>query len=72
VIAVRNGTLASEGEARRYVATRLDSTEVEFAPDRNAANGFVWTRLSPTQWRAVLTVGGEPRTTYTLDKVTRR
>lgn len=72
LITVRNGTLASEGKESRYVAVRLDSTEVEFAPDRNAANGFVWSRVSPTQWRAVLTVNGAARTTYTLDKVQSR
>ncbi len=52
-ITLRAGTVADEGRAR-WVATRLDSTGVDFASERNASNNFTWARVSPNSWKAVL------------------
>jgi hypothetical protein len=55
-ITLRGGRVADEGGdgKARWVATRLDSVGVDFAPERGAKNHFSWTRESPTQWSATL------------------
>jgi nucleoside-specific outer membrane channel protein Tsx len=53
-VQLRNGLIADESVASRYVATRLDSTGVDFAPQRGATNHFTWARESPTKWNATL------------------
>ena len=52
-IGFRGGTIASEGGSR-WVATRLDSSAVDFASARDASNNFTWVRESPDRWTATL------------------
>jgi hypothetical protein len=52
-ITLRAGTVADEGSAR-WLATRLDSTGVDFASERDASNNFTWARQSRNNWKAVL------------------
>ena len=52
-IGLRGGTIASEGGSR-WVATRLDSSAVDFASARDASNNFTWVRESPDRWTATL------------------
>ena len=54
VIALRNGRVTSDGGNSQYVATRLDSSGVDFAPQRGATNRFTWARETPTQWSATI------------------
>jgi hypothetical protein len=72
VIALRNGIVTSDGGNSRYVATRLDSTGVDFAPQRGATNRFTWAKETPTQWSATLRFtdrDGRPQTVvYALHK----
>ena len=53
-IALRDGTIADEGGAARWGATRVDSTGVEFAPMTGATNGFTWTKDRGDRWTATL------------------
>jgi hypothetical protein len=73
-ISLRGGTVASEG-GTRWVATRLDSSAVDFASERNAANNFTWTRESADRWTATLRStdrDGRPRTiVYPMERVRR-
>ena len=43
----------SEGGSR-WVATRLDSSAVDFASARDASSNFTWVRESPDRWTATL------------------
>ena len=52
-ITLRAGTVADEGGAR-WLATRLDSTGVDFASEHDASNNFTWARQSRNSWKAVL------------------
>jgi len=52
-ITLRGGTVADEGHSR-WLATRLDSTGVDFASERDASNNFTWARQSRNNWKAVL------------------
>jgi hypothetical protein len=52
-ILLRGGTVADEGGAR-WLATRLDSTGVDFASEHDASNNFTWARESRNSWKAVL------------------
>jgi hypothetical protein len=52
-ITLRAGTVADEGGAR-WLATRLDSTGVDFASEHDASNNFTWARESRNSWKAVL------------------
>jgi len=52
-ITFRDGIIADEGSTR-WVATQLDSNAVDFASEKNAANGFIWARESPDRWKATL------------------
>ncbi|HEV7838777.1 MAG TPA: hypothetical protein VGO75_11980 [Gemmatimonadaceae bacterium] len=52
-ITLRGGTITDEGGAR-WVATRLDSTGVDFASEHDASNNFTWARVSKNSWKAVL------------------
>ena len=73
-ITFRGGAVASEG-GTRWVATRLDSSAVDFAAERNAANNFTWTRESADRWTATLRStdrDGRPRTiVYPMERVRR-
>jgi hypothetical protein len=73
-IALRHGSIANVG-GDRWVATRLDSTEVDFASERNASNNFTWKRDTPDRWTATLRSNdaeGRPRTTvYPMERVRR-
>ena len=52
-IMLRAGTVADEGGAR-WLATRLDSTGVDFASEHDASNNFTWAKQSRNSWKAVL------------------
>jgi len=52
-ITLRGGIVADEGGAR-WLATRLDSTGVDFASEHDASNNFTWARVSANSWKAVL------------------
>ena len=73
-ITFRGGTVASEG-GTRWVATRLESSAVDFASESNAANNFTWTRESGDRWTATLRSterDGRPRTiVYPMERVRR-
>lgn len=63
-IALRGGKVTSEGGASQYVATRLDSTGVDFIPIKGR-NAFTWVRESDTRWTATLRftdADGRPQT----------
>jgi len=53
-ISLRGTTIVDEGTSARWVATRLDSSTVHFAPERGGSNGFMWERESPDRWLATL------------------
>lgn len=53
-ITLRGSTVASEAGPARWVAERLDTLGVEFAPDRGATNYFSWSKESPNAWTATL------------------
>ncbi len=53
-ILLRGGVVSNESGSARWVATRLDSTSVDFAPQRGAVNHFTWAQETPTQWNATL------------------
>lgn len=73
-IGFRGGTIASEG-GTRWVSTRLDSSAVDFASERDASNNFTWTRETPDRWTATLRSidrQGRPQTTvYPMERVRR-
>jgi len=53
-IMLRGGIVSNDGGSARWVATRLDSTGVDFAPQQGATNHFTWAAESPTKWNATL------------------
>jgi hypothetical protein len=53
-ISLRGGVVADDGGSARWVATRLDSIGVDFAPERGARNHFTWAREDSTKWNATL------------------
>lgn len=75
-IVLRGGNVVNEagsGGGPQWIASRLDSTGVDFAPGRGAQNAFTWARESPTKWTATLRWtdrDGRPQTTvYALHKI---
>jgi hypothetical protein len=72
-IVLRGGTLTNDGGTARWVATRLDSTGVDFSPAAGATNYFTWTRGNDREWTATLRwtdQQGAPQTvTYSLQRV---
>jgi hypothetical protein len=74
-ITLRGGTIADEGGSARWVATRLDSTGVDFAPHHGAANYFTWSRETDDRWTATLRStdkDGRPQSVvYTLQRIGR-
>lgn len=72
-VVIRNGIVANESASARWVASRMDSSGVDFAPQRGAANFFTWAREGPTTWNATLRwtdSEGRPQTVvYALRKV---
>lgn len=74
-IGLRGGTIIDEGGSAPWVATRLDSSAVEFASTLDASNGFTWTRESPDRWTATLRSTDRqrrPRTTiYPMERIRR-
>jgi hypothetical protein len=54
VIQLRGTTVSDEGGNSRYVATRIDSMGVDFAPERGANNHFSFAREDATKWNATL------------------
>jgi hypothetical protein len=73
-ITLRDGMIADEGSTR-WVSTRLDSNVVDFASEKNAANGFSWARESPDRWKATLRSLNrerQPQTTvYPMERIAR-
>jgi hypothetical protein len=71
-VQLRGGTVSNDGHNSRWVATRLDSTGIDFAPQQGATNHFTWAQESPTQWNATLRwtdKAGRPQTImYALHK----
>jgi hypothetical protein len=71
-ITLRGGTVADEGGAR-WVATRLDSSAVDFASERDASNNFTWVRESPDRWTATLRStdrqGHAQTTVYPMERI---
>ena len=64
-IALRGTTVADESATARYVATRLDSIGVDFAPERGANNSFTFLRQDATKWDATIRftdAKGQPQT----------
>jgi hypothetical protein len=53
-ITLRGGVVADQGAKARWVATRLDSTGIDFAAERGATNNFTWAREDSTKWNATL------------------
>lgn len=53
-ILLRGGTVVSQSASARWVAERLDTLGVEFAPDSGATNYFAWSKESPNSWTATL------------------
>ena len=74
-ITLRGFTVLDQGTTSRWVATRLDSTTVQFEPERGGSNDFIWERESPDKWLATLHSRdrqGSPRTImYPMQRVTR-
>ena len=73
-ITFRGGTVADEG-GTRWVATRVDSSGVDFASERNVSNNFTWAPESADRWTATLRSNdreGRPRTTvYPMERIRR-
>src|SRR5688572_9587455 len=64
-VQLRGGTVSNDGRTARWVATRLDSTGVDFAPHHGATNHFTWAREDSTKWNATLRwtdKDGQPQT----------
>lgn len=53
-ITLRKGVVAREGPGGRWVASRIDSTGVDFAPQRVAANFVTLARESATAWNTTM------------------
>jgi hypothetical protein len=53
-VQLRNSAVTSAGLTAAWVATRLDSTGADFAPQRGVSNRFTWARESATRWNATL------------------
>ena len=74
-VQLRGGTVADESIRSRYVATRLDSSGVDFAPVRGARNSFTWALEAPTRWNATLRwtdAAGQPQSVvYALHRMGR-
>ena len=72
-IALRDGTVADEGGAARWVATRLDSTGAAFTPVQGATNAFTWTPQGADRWTATLTwtdhQGQAHRAAYPMERI---
>lgn len=73
-VQLRGGRVSDESRNAAWVATRLDSTGVDFAPLRGANNHFTWAQESPTLWNATLRwtdKDGRPQSVlYALHKMT--
>jgi hypothetical protein len=74
-ITLRGGTVASQGATMRWVAERLDTLGVEFAPDSGATNYFSWSKESPNSWTATVRwmdrEGKSQRVVYALQRLNR-
>jgi hypothetical protein len=53
-VQLRSSAVTNAALTAQWIATRLDSTGVDFAPQRGATNRFTWARESPTSWNATL------------------
>ena len=74
-ITLRDGRITDQGSTR-WVATRLDSSVVDFTSEKNASMGFSWARESPDRWKATIrSINRErqPQTTvYPMERIARQ
>ena len=74
-ITLRDGRITDEGSTR-WVATRLDSSVVDFTSEKNSSMGFSWARESPDRWKATirsLNRERQPETTvYPMERLARQ
>ena len=72
-ITLRDGTIASESGSSRYVASKIDSTGIQFEPVTGAANRFRWVSIGPNAWRATLESknkdGTATTTVYPMERI---
>jgi hypothetical protein len=54
MITLRGGTITDVGASAHWVATRLDSSVVEFTPVQPTSAPFSWARESANRWTATL------------------
>ena len=50
----RKGEIIHEGEGMLWSATKLNDTQIEFAPKKKATNSFIWQRETEDVWLARL------------------
>jgi hypothetical protein len=72
-ITLRGGTVTDAGAAAQWVATRLDSTAVDFTPVQPAYGPFSWESESPNRWTATLRSRDPAKapTVYRMERVGR-
>ncbi len=72
-ITLRGGTVTDAGAAAQWVATRLDSSVVEFTPVQPAHSPFSWTSESTNRWKATLRARDPARapTVYRMERLGR-
>ena len=56
---LRNGEIVHRGEGMLWSATKLNDSQVEFAPKKKATNSFIWQRESADVWIAKLMFNDE-------------
>lgn len=56
---LQNGEIIHRGEGMLWSATKLNDSQVEFAPKKKATNSFIWQRESADVWIARLMFNDE-------------
>lgn len=69
-VALRGGILRDSGRTASWVASRLDSTSVDFAPEWGATNTFTW-RKDGDSWTATIESGSGGSKTVTVYRMRR-
>jgi hypothetical protein len=73
-VTLRGGTVTDAGTSAQWVATRLDSSGVDFTPVQARYGPFSWASESPNRWTATLRSAdpAKPQTTvYRMERVGR-
>ena len=72
-ITLRGGTVTDAGATAQWVATRLDSSVVDFEPVQRTSGPFSWAPESPGRWTATLRSRdpARPPTVYRMERVGR-